>query len=79
MRRAATENAARRRRLDAEQLQRQTAMYEHIRVIREQLKVREEQTALIQESRRQREQLKKNAAYAENVRSHSMKGDNQVL
>ena len=38
-------------------------------MIREQLKVREEQMALMQESRRQREQMKKNAVYAENVSS----------
>lgn len=42
-------------------------MYEHIRLIREQLKVKEEQSALVKESRRQREQLKKNLVYAENV------------
>ena len=67
VRRAATENAARRRRLNAEQLERQTTMYEHIRVIREQLKVREEQSALMRESKRQKEQLKKNELYAQNV------------
>ena len=53
--------------MDAEQLRRQTSMYEHIRLIREQLKVKEEQSALVKESRRQREQLKKNLVYAENV------------